>query len=127
MIGTLISVITNVISPKIGNFISKNNEENIFQLWKRINIIFVLIGVVSTYMTYKLINSFIVLWLGKEYILTTVTVFLIMINLFIQSTRVITEIFKNNCGFFKESYFYLQLNLLGFTLSCTSIKASPNL
>lgn len=117
IIGTLIGIVTNVIAPKIGNFISKNNKANIFELWKRINIIFIFIGVISTYMTYKLINPFINLWLGKEYILTSVTVFLIMVNLFIQSTRVIIEIFKNGCGFFSDIHLPIIESAINLILS----------
>lgn len=117
IIGTLVSVITNVITPKIGNFISKNSKENIFELWKKINIVFIFIGVISTYMTYKLINPFINLWLGTEYILTSMTVFLIMINLFIQSTRVIIEIFKNGCGFFDDIHLPIVEGLINLILS----------
>ncbi|MEG1518864.1 MAG: oligosaccharide flippase family protein [Cetobacterium sp.] len=114
---TLIGVLTNVIAPKIGNFISKNNKENTFKLWKRINIIFVFLGMISTYMTYKLINSFIELWLGKEYILGSVTVFLIMINLFIQITRVITETFKNGFGFFSDIHLPVIESIINLILS----------
>lgn len=116
IIGTLIGIVTNVITSKIGNFISKNNKENIFELWKRINIIFIFIGVISTYMIYKLINPFIDLWLRKEYILTYGTVFLIMINLFIQSTRVIVEIFKNGCGFFSDIYLLIIQSAINLVL-----------
>ncbi|MGL4862906.1 MAG: lipopolysaccharide biosynthesis protein [Cetobacterium sp.] len=117
IIGTLIGIVTNVITPKIGNFISKNNKENIFELWKRVNIVFIFIGFISTYMTYKLINPFIDLWLGKEYILASGTVFLIMINLFIQSTRVIVEIFKNGCGFFSDIHLPIIEGVINLILS----------
>lgn len=117
IIGTLISIVTNVISPKIGNFIANNNKESIYKLWKKINIIFIFVGVFSTYSTYKLINSFINLWLGKEYLLPNITIILIMINLFIQSTRIITEIFKNGCGFFNDIHLPLIESILNLSLS----------
>ena len=117
IIGTLISIVTNVISPKIGNFIANNSKESTYKLWKNINIIFIFVGVFSTYSTYKLINSFIYLWLGKEYILPNITVILIMINLFIQSTRIITEIFKSGSGFFNDIHLPLIESILNLSLS----------
>ncbi|MGL5570618.1 lipopolysaccharide biosynthesis protein [Cetobacterium sp.] len=115
MLITLISIITNVLTPKIGNYIANNNQKKIFNLWKKINIIFVFIGLNLTYITYKVINPFIELWLGKDFILPKLTVILIMINLFIQSTRIIVEIFKNGCGFFNDIHLPLiesSLNLI---------------
>lgn len=99
---TVISTVTNVINPYIGNFIVKNNSIEIYKLWKRIDILFVYIGLIFTYITFKLINNFIELWLGREFLLSELTVFLLMVNLFISSIRIITEIFKINCGFFND-------------------------
>lgn len=117
IISTIIRILTNVISPKIGNYISKNNKEKIFKLWKKINIIFVFLGIIFTYMTFKLINSFIYLWIGKEYLLGTITVILIMINLFIIIIRIMTDIFKNGCGFFSDIHLPILEGIINLILS----------
>lgn len=122
MVITLISIITNVLTPKIGKYIADNNEKKIFSLWKKLNIIFIFIGINLTYITYKVIDLFIELWLGREFILPKLTVILIMINLFIQSTRVIIEIFKNGCGFFNDIHLPLIESGLNLIISLILVK-----
>ena len=41
---------------------------------------------------------------GKEFILSKITVILILINLFISLSRGVTDIFKDNSGFFDDTY-----------------------
>lgn len=117
LIGTLIGIVTNVINPKIGNFISRNTKEDIYELWKRLNVIFIFIGVILTYITFKLINPFINLWLGKEYLLSSKTVSLLMINLFIKSSCSITGSFKNGCGYFNDIHLPVLESLLNLSIS----------
>lgn len=99
---TLISVITNVIRPKIGKFISINFRKKVYKLFKKINIIFLYIGIFFSYCTYILINSFIEKWIGKEYILENFTILLIVMNLFVAIFRTILQIFKEVSGFFDD-------------------------
>lgn len=122
MIITLISIATNVITPKIGKLVASNSQEKIYLIWKNLNIFFVLVGLILTYTTYKTIDSFIELWLGKEFVLSRMTVVLIMINLFIQSTRIIIEIFKNAYGFFSDIYLPLIESLVNLILSLILVK-----
>lgn len=102
MIGTVINIVINVIRPKIGKYIALNPKENTYQLFKKINIIFLLIGIIFSYCSYILINYFISLWIGKEYILSNFTVQLICINIFVACFRVILDIFKDGSGFFDD-------------------------
>lgn len=121
IISSLIGIVTNVLTPKIGNYISNHSTEQTFKLWKKININFIFISVVLTYVTYKLINQFILLWLKGDYLLSPVTVILIMINLFLLNTRVITEIFKNGYGFFSDIYLPIAEALINLVLSITLV------
>lgn len=102
MIMTIINIVVNVIRPKIGKYIALNSKENIYQLFRKINIIFLMVGVLFSYCTYILINDFINLWLGEEYILSKLTIQLICINIFIICFRVILDIFKDGSGFFDD-------------------------
>ena len=66
------------------------------------------------FVTYELINNFIVLWLGKEFILPRLTVFLIIINLFV--TKFV--IFKDgNRGFFDDIQLPISEAVINFVLS----------
>lgn len=102
MITTVINIVVNVIRPKIGKYIAINSKEKIYKLFKKINIIFLLIGIIFSYCTYILINYFISLWIGKEYTLSNLSVQLICINIFTMCFRVILDTFKDGSGFFDD-------------------------
>ena len=102
MITTIIGIVTNVIRPKIGKFVSINSNNIIYLLFKEINIIFMMIAIFFSYVTYQVINSFILLWLGKGLEFNRLTVILICINILINIFRSIVDVFKDSCGFFDD-------------------------
>lgn len=97
-------VITQIITPRIGKFIAEQNSNKVFNLWKKLNILFIYISIILSYCFYNLSNDFVSLWLGKENTLTKSTVLLITINLYIHLSRVIIGIFKETNGFFDDTY-----------------------
>ena len=102
MIGTLIGIVCNVIRPKIGKFISQNSNEEIYLSWKKVNIIFGMLGVFFSICTFILINDFIGLWIGKEFVFPKITIILINMNVFILVFRGPIEIYKESYGFFND-------------------------
>lgn len=104
MLMTLINILTPVLTPKIGVFVAKNSKNKIYEYWRRLYSIYVLLATIFIVCTYNLILPFVNLWLGKEFLLPTVTVVLILINLFIHLIRGVTDSFKNSCGFFDDTY-----------------------
>ena len=117
MIMTIISIVLNVLKPKVGKFIAENSKENIFNYWRSLNILSLFSSILFSFCTYKLINDFIILWLGEEFILPKLTVFLILINLFVQSFRGITDIFKDGSGFFDDIHLPISEAMINFILS----------
>ena len=102
MISTIINIILNVIRPKIGRFVSKNLKEDNYSLFKKINLVFFIVAIFFSYVTYQVINSFISLWLGEGVELKGITIQLLMINLLINIFRTIVEVFKETSGFFDD-------------------------
>lgn len=102
MITTIIGIITNVIRPKIGKNVSINSKDVIYLQFKEINIIFMIVAVFFSYVTYEVINSFVTLWLGKGLELSRLTVILICINILIKIFRTIVDVFKESYGFFDD-------------------------
>lgn len=117
MIITVLNIMLNVLKPRVGKFIAENGKENIFSFWKKLNILFLGIAVVFTICTYKLISPFIELWLGKNFVLSNITVILILVNLFVQSFRGITDIFKDGSGFFDDIYLPIAEAIINFIVS----------
>lgn len=99
---TLIGIVTSVIRPRLGRFISINTKNDIYALFREINIIFLYLGIFLSYCTYNSINEFIENWIGREYILENFTIKLIIINLFVNIFRCILENFKEASGFFDD-------------------------
>ena len=102
MIMTIINIVLNVLKPKIGKFIAENNKEKIYNYWKKLDILLLFCSILFSFCTYKLIDDFIILWIGKNFVLPKLTIILILINLFVQSFKKITDIFKEGSGFFDD-------------------------
>lgn len=117
MLNTITMTMLNVINPRIGKFIAQKSKEEIFKLWKNLNILLVFVGTILTIGTFINIDSFIFLWMGENYIYDKKIISLLMINLFILLTRGITDIFKNNSGFYDDVYLPILESLLNLIIS----------
>lgn len=122
MIMTIINIVLNVLKPKVGKYIAENSKENIFNYWKNLNILSLFVSILFSVCTYKLINNFIILWLGKNFILSKLTVILILVNLFIQCFRGITDIFKDGSGFFDDIQLPVSESIINFVLSIILVR-----
>lgn len=114
---TLVTIITSVLNPIIGIYIAKNNNEKNYLYWKKLDSLYFVLGSILVVCTYRLSNHFIKLWLGEEYILSQLTVFFVIINLFIQIIREMMGVFKNNYGFFDDLYVPIAESLINLILS----------
>ena len=104
MVLTIIGILTPVLTPKIGNFIAKHNKLEIFKLWERLHLLYMVAGTIIVTVTVYLLNPFVDLWMGEKYILPILTVSLLLINLFFQITRAMIEVFKTNSGLYDDIY-----------------------
>lgn len=99
---TIIDILTNVLSPKIGNFIALHTKLEVYNNFKKINIFYCFISTVFTYCMYILIDSFTILWLEKIILLNNFTLKLICFNLWVTLFRWNLESFKSGAGFFGD-------------------------
>lgn len=113
----VIGIVINVLIPKIGKYISINSKENIYALFKKINIIFMMIAIFFSYITCEVIHDFVILWLGEELELNRITVILICINILIKIFRTIVDIFKESCGFFDDIQLPILEAIINFVFS----------
>lgn len=114
---TILHIFLNVIQPKIGKFIAKSSKEKIFYAWKKLNILFLYISIISCFCFYKLVEKFILLWLGNEFLLYKNIIVLMSINLFSHCFRRVTEIFKENYGYFQDINVSLLEAIINFIFS----------
>lgn len=117
MVMTICGILTPILIPYIGKFIVENDESKIYKYWKELYSFYMYIGTIFVFVCYKGINPFVKLWLGEEYLLPKFTVILLMINLFINITRQITEIFKEASGYFEDIYCPILESTINFGFS----------
>lgn len=99
---TIIDILTNVISPRIGKFIARHTKLEIYEIFRQFNIFYCFLSTIFTYCTYILINSFVSLWIGNDLLLDNFTTKLICFNIGVNLFRWILEKFKEGAGFFDD-------------------------
>ncbi len=120
----LVGIITPVIRPKIGKFIAINYKDTnrVYELWENLNLIYMIFGSTFITVSYFMLNPFIKLWMGKDYILPKITVILILINLYIQISRIMIDVFKENSGFYDDIYTPISEALINLIVSLVLVK-----
>ena len=109
--------IFNGTEASIGNLIAEKNPTKIWNIyWELFCLRFLTAGIL-TYCIYKLAPSFITLWLGPEYILSSPAFFLICYSFFLDQNRTITERFLWCYGLFNDSQVAVIEALIGLGLS----------
>ncbi len=89
-------------AASIGNLISENNKSNSIKVfWELFALRFYAAGLI-VFCIYHLISPFIYLWLGEEFLLDDIFLFLIAVRIFINLTRTITGNFLNGFGLFAD-------------------------
>lgn len=102
---TLIFQCFSAITATIGNLAADGDSGKIKKSFLIVNDINYLIVSFCSIVLILLINPFIYLWLGSEYILPFNTVLLIIINFYIYSMRQTLFVYKNSFGLFiKDKY-----------------------
>lgn len=104
---TITSKITSLISnaltgmgASVGNLIAEGNKEKILGVfWELQSLRFFLAGLIIVPI-YLLINSFIIVWLGREYLLSNVTLILILIPILLNTIRATIDEFNFGYGMF---------------------------
>lgn len=130
IVDKLAILITNLLSGTgagVGNLIAEGNKEKIQRVfWELYSIRFLISGI-CVFSIYHLINPFISLWLGKEYILSPVIIILILVNFFITQTRGATDQFLYGYGLFSDIWapFAEIIISLGVSISLGSIYGVP--
>lgn len=71
----------------IGNLIAEGNNSKIVNLFWELLSMRYFIGGFFSYAVFTLVNPFITLWLGTEYLLSDIVLYLIIINIFLSYTR----------------------------------------
>lgn len=88
----------------VGNLIAESNKNKIIQVYWELNILRFLIAGFFTFSIFHLIDPFITLWIGKEYLLDKTVRIIITSNLFISLIRGTNEQFNYGYGLFHDTW-----------------------
>lgn len=122
-INTLLNVIFNSVVPSIGNLNVNSKQEKKYQVYKTLNFITFWVYCFCSISLWVLLNPFIEIWIGGEYILENKIIFFIIINFLITGLINPTIIYKDACGlFWKGRYRPLISAIINLLLSLIMIK-----
>ncbi|MGU8330400.1 lipopolysaccharide biosynthesis protein, partial [Clostridium perfringens] len=120
VINSLTALLSNVfgsIMPGIGNLIAEESKEKIYDTFRILYLFDHLLAIFISIVTYNMINEFIILWIGKEYLFPKEIVLALIINLYIQISRGSVDRFKDGFGIYWDIYAPLIESILNLIIS----------
>lgn len=101
-LGQFASTVLDSATASIGNLVAENNKERINQVfWELMSIRYYLAGIM-VFSLYFLLEPFITLWLGREYVLSQTVLILFLINMFIMQSRGAVDSFNMAHGLYGD-------------------------
>ncbi len=115
---SILCQITNSIMGSLGNYFAKEDKESGFRLFMHIDFMNFWLYGFSTIALIVLLNPFVILWLGEDYILSQGSVIALSINFFVAGFMNTLWTFRSTLGLFTQGqYRPLIVAVLNITLS----------
>ena len=108
IINSISVIINNMFSSiigSVGNLLATENASKKYEVFKRVDFLNLWIAIVTAMCLYFLIIPFIKLWIGEEYLLSHITLIILIINYFLQISKITFVLFKNAGGIWKQDKF----------------------
>ena len=99
-VGGLFSQLLTGMGASVGNLVAEGNKERIMSVFDELQSLRFFLGGLIVVPTFLLINSFITVWLGSEYLLPTHTLILILIPVLVNNIRAVLDDFIFAYGLF---------------------------
>ena len=94
----------NSIGASVGNLVAEGNKsKSVGVFWELVSLRFIFAGILI-FSVYNLIEPFIELWLGKEYVMDHLILVLLLINVAIVQTRGAVDMFNFAFGHFADTW-----------------------
>lgn len=104
-INNFIGQIFSSVTASVGNLLLEGNEENTYNVYKRILFLNAALCNFVCVSVYICMEPFILLWLGNEYILPNVIVVILVVNFYVQGMKRTCGVFRSAAGIFYENRF----------------------
>lgn len=123
-VNNLFSQIVFSTSASVGNLLAEdNNSEKRFSIFKKIRFINFWLAVFSGVSILVIMDSFIQIWVGKEYILPTLVLVVLVINYYQKMMRNTYNTFKDSAGiWYEDRYIPLVESVLNIIFSIILLK-----
>lgn len=115
----LIGSLFSSINAGVGNLIAQNDFKRIYGVFEEIFSSRFTIVSTLCFCMYVLTDSFISIWLGENYILNHIILCLLMINLYINTMRTVTDSFLQGYGLYSDIWAPIVEAVLNLGLSIT--------
>ena len=94
----------NSIGASVGNLVAEGNKsKSIGVFWELVSLGFIVAGIL-VFSVYNLIEPFIEIWLGKEYVMDHLILVLLLVNVAIVQTRGAVDMFNFAFGHFADTW-----------------------
>lgn len=101
----ILSTFFDSITAGIGNIHASNEMDKDYFIFRLTNFITSICFGIFAIGIYVLANDFIVIWLGKEYLLSSLFVLIISINLYVDGIRKFLSTYRSAYGLFRQAKF----------------------
>lgn len=126
----IISGLQTVMGQLLGNFVSsignahvKLSKEENYVIYNKLLFIDLWLSSVVGVCTYLLLNDFIILWIGKDYLFDKVTLIMLCLQFYIFISRQINISYTNGCGLFlRDRYRPIIEVIINLVLSIIGVK-----
>ncbi|ODG93170.1 hypothetical protein BED47_16845 [Gottfriedia luciferensis] len=90
------------ISPSLGNLLLEKNEDEKYYIFKNLFFLNFWIASLTTIALFNMINQFIIIWLGKSYLLDDLSLIFLIVNFYLTTMRPSVEKFKEVSGLYSQ-------------------------
>lgn len=101
----LFSIIISSTAPSVGNLLVDNNYKKNYEVFKKIRFLNYWITVFTSVCLLLLIEPFITIWLGKDFLLNKLVLFSLILNYYQTMMRCSFSVFKEGAGIWIEDKF----------------------
>jgi O-antigen/teichoic acid export membrane protein len=103
LVKTLTGFFTTAVTPSLGNIISTSDVKSVRKVFEELNFMIFWLYSFCSVCLYILLNPFITIWLGNDYLLSENIVILIVINFYIYGIHQNMLIFRNALGLYVQA------------------------
>lgn len=104
-LNNLLSQMYGSIVSSVGNLLTENNSKKAYKIYLKMSFINKYIAILFSAMFICLIEPFITIWVGEQFLLSKLTIVLITLNFYIHNLRNTMNTYKSAAGIFYEDRF----------------------